>query len=186
MRFIPLALPEVILIEPDVYRDPRGFFLETYHARKYRDGGIPETFVQDNLSRSVHGILRGLHAQRQHPQGKLIRVITGEVFDVAVDVRRGSPTFAQWVSVVLSGENFRQCYVPAGFAHGFVVLSEIAVVEYKVTDFYDPTDEIGIIWSDPALGIDWPIQNPVLSAKDARNLPLAAVRDALPTYGGGR
>lgn len=186
MRFTPLALPEVILIEPDVFRDPRGFFLETYHAKKYREGGVPETFVQDNLSRSERGILRGLHSQRQHPQGKLIRVVEGEIFDVAVDIRRGSPTFATWVSVLLSGENFRQCYVPPGFAHGFAVVSATAVVEYKVTDFYDPADEVGIIWNDPTLGIPWPIQVPLLSAKDARGLPLEAVRDLLPTWGGGR
>jgi dTDP-4-dehydrorhamnose 3,5-epimerase len=186
MRFTPLALPEVILIEPDVFRDPRGFFLETYHAKKYQEGGVPETFVQDNLSRSERGILRGLHSQRQHPQGKLIRVVEGEIFDVAVDIRRGSPTFAKWVSVLLSGENFRQCYVPPGFAHGFAVVSATAVVEYKVTDFYDPADEVGIIWNDPALGIPWPMQEPLLSAKDARGLPLEAVRDLLPTWGGGR
>jgi dTDP-4-dehydrorhamnose 3,5-epimerase len=186
MRFTSLALPEVLLVEPDVYRDSRGFFLETYHAGKYRDGGIPETFVQDNLSRSVRGILRGLHSQRQHLQGKLIRVVEGEIFDVAVDVRRGSPTFAHWVSVVLSGENFRQCYVPPGFAHGFAVTSETAVVEYKVTDFYDPADEITILWNDPALRVAWPIQDPVLSAKDARGLALEGAREWLPIYAGPR
>jgi dTDP-4-dehydrorhamnose 3,5-epimerase len=166
MRFLPTALPEVILIEPDVYRDQRGFFLETYHAHKYREGGIAVTFVQDNHSRSVCGTLRGMHAQRRRPQGKLIRVIEGQIFDVAVDIRRGSPTFGRWVGTVLSAENFRQCYIPPGFAHGFCVTSELAQVEYKCTELYDPTDELGFVWNDPDVGIAWPIADPLLSAKD--------------------
>jgi dTDP-4-dehydrorhamnose 3,5-epimerase len=166
MRFLPTALPEVILIEPDVYRDQRGFFLETYHAHKYREGGIAVTFVQDNHSRSVRGTLRGMHAQHRYPQGKLVRVVEGEIFDVAVDIRRGSPTFGRWVGAVLSAENFRQCYVPPGFAHGFCVTSESAQVEYKCTDLYDPTDEIGFVWNDPDVGIAWPIGTPILSGKD--------------------
>ena len=182
MRFHPTAFPEVVVVEPDVYRDPRGFFLETYHAGKYREAGIGATFVQDNLSRSVRGILRGLHAQRRHPQGKLIRVVEGEIFDVAVDIRRGSPTFARWVAVRLSGENFRQCYVPPGFAHGFCVLSDQVVVEYKVTDFYDPADEIGLLWSDPDLAIQWPITAPVLSAKDGAAQRLRDLMEILPVY----
>lgn len=183
MKFVPTDLPEVIVVEPDVFRDPRGFFLETYHAQKYRDGGITPTFVQDNHSRSVLGTLRGLHAQRNHPQGKLVRVLQGEIFDVAVDVRRGSPTFGRWVAVTLSAENFRQCYIPVGFVHGFCVTSEIAEVEYKVTDLYDPSGEITVIWNDPALGIPWPIAEPVLSAKDARGLTLAEATERLPVYG---
>ena len=181
MKFIPTSeLPEVIVVEPDVFRDPRGFFLETYHAQKYRDGGITPTFVQDNHSRSVRGSLRGLHAQLNHPQGKLVRVLQGEIYDVAVDVRRGSPTFGRWIGVTLSAENFRQCYIPIGFVHGFCVTSETAEVEYKVTDLYDPSGEITLIWNDPALGIPWPITDPVLSAKDARGLTLAELTERLP------
>ena len=168
MRFTPLALPEVILVEPDVHRDPRGFFVETYHLEKYRAGGITGPFVQDNHSRSVQGTLRGLHAQRRRPQGKLVRAVDGEMFDVAVDIRRGSPTFGRWVGVRLSGENFRQLYVPPGFAHGFCVLSEVVNVEYKCTDFYDAADEIGLAWNDPDVGIEWPIRDPIISDKDRR------------------
>lgn len=180
MKFLPTELPDVIVVEPDVFRDARGFFLETYHVQKYRDGGITPTFVQDNHSRSVRGTLRGLHAQLDHPQGKLVRVLQGEIFDVAVDVRRGSPTFGRWMAVTLSAENFRQCYIPVGFVHGFCVTSEIAEVEYKVTDIYDPTGEITVIWNDTALGIPWPIADPVLSAKDARGLTLAELTERLP------
>jgi dTDP-4-dehydrorhamnose 3,5-epimerase len=188
MRFEPTALPEVVVITPDVFRDPRGYFLETYHQGKYRAGGIAVTFVQDNLSRSVRGALRGLHAQRRRPQGKLIRVAEGEVFDVAVDIRRGSPTFARWVGVALSADTLRQVYVPPGFAHGFCVLSETAVVEYKCTELYDPDDEIGLIWNDPEVGISWPIADPTLSAKDAAAPRLREVLAALPDFGaeGGR
>ena len=171
MRFTPLALPEVILVEPDVHRDARGFFVETYHLEKYRAGGIAGPFVQDNHSRSVQGTLRGLHAQRRRPQGKLVRAVDGEMFDVAVDIRPGSPTFGRWVGVRLSGENFRQLYVPPGFAHGFCVLSEVVNVEYKCTDFYDAADEIGLAWNDPDVGIEWPIRDPIVSDKD-RHLPV--------------
>jgi dTDP-4-dehydrorhamnose 3,5-epimerase len=165
MRFLPTELPGVLIVEPDVHRDARGFFLETFHERKYREGGIEAAFVQDNHSRSTRGTLRGLHAQRTRPQGKLIRVIEGEIFDVAVDIRRGSPAFRRWVGVTLSSENFRQCWVPPGFAHGFCVTSDVAEVEYKCTDFYDKADEIGVLWS--SAGIDWPVKDPLLSAKDA-------------------
>ena len=168
MKFTPLALPEVILVEPDVHRDARGFFVETYHLEKYRAGGIPGPFVQDNHSRSVQGTLRGLHAQRRRPQGKLVRAVDGEMFDVAVDTRRGSPTFGRWVGVRLSGENFHQLYVPPGFAHGFCVLSPVVNVEYKCTDFYEPADEIGLAWDDPDVGIEWPIRDPIISDKDRR------------------
>ena len=170
MRFRPTDLPDVILVEPDVHRDQRGFFLETYHARKYAEGGVAGPFVQDNHSRSVRGTLRGLHAQRQHPQGKLVRAVEGEMFDVAVDIRPSSATFGRWVGVRLSGENFRQLYIPPGFAHGFCVLSEVVHVEYKCTDFYHPDDEIGVAWDDPDVGIAWPLTDPVISAKD-RALP---------------
>jgi dTDP-4-dehydrorhamnose 3,5-epimerase len=174
-----VSFPEVIVVEPDVFRDARGFFLEHYNSRKYREAGIDAVFVQDNHSYSVRGTLRGLHAQRRRPQGKLVRVIAGEIFDVAVDIRSGSPLFGKWVGITLSAENFRQVYIPPGFAHGFCVLTESAEVEYKITDFYDPADEIGIIWNDPALAIRWPIEEPLLSARD-RSLPrVAEIRRSL-------
>lgn len=182
MRFVATDLPGVLLIEPDVYRDARGFFLETFHAEKYRAGGIRETFVQDNHSRSVHGTLRGLHLQRTRLQGKLVRVIEGEIFDVAADVRRGSPTFGKWVGCQLSAENFHQWYVPPGFAHGFCVLSDVAQVEYKCTALYDSADEIVIPWNDPTLKIDWPIEKPLLSNRDQSSRPLAAQMHLLPEY----
>jgi len=179
MQFRRTDLPDVILIEPDVFPDARGFFLETYHARKYREGGITPTFVQDNHSRSERGTIRGMHAQRRHPQGKLVRVVYGEIFDVAVDVRRGSPTFGRWVSMVLSAANRHQCYVPPGFAHGFCVTSDAAEIEYKCTDFYDPTDELRIRWDDPAIGIAWPACTPLLSDKDRTAPLLAEITDLL-------
>jgi len=183
VRVEPYALPDVLIIDPDVHVDGRGFFVETYHADRYRRHGIAGPFVQDNHSRSPARTLRGLHLQLQHPQGKLIRVIEGEIFDVAVDVRRGSPTFGRWVGVSLSAENFKQCYVPQGFAHGFCVLSEIAQVEYKCTDVYDPASEIGIMWNDPAVGIAWPVDQPILSPRDGRHPALADLTDRLPVYG---
>ncbi len=167
MRFEPSPLPGVLVVEPVVHRDERGFFLETWHARKYAEGGIVGPFVQDNHSRSRKGILRGLHAQATKPQGKLVRVIEGAVFDVAVDIRRGSPTFGRWFGVELTAENFRQMWIPPGFAHGFYVMSDHAQVEYKCTEFYDAKDEIGILWNDPDIGIAWPDPNPTLSPKDA-------------------
>jgi len=176
------ALPGVLIVEPDVYADGRGFFLETYHAERYREHGIDGPFVQDNHSRSVAGTLRGLHMQLQRPQGKLIRVIEGEIFDVAVDLRRGSPGFARWVGVTLSAGNFRQCYVPPGFAHGFCVMSEVAQVEYKCTDVYDPASEVGVMWNDPALNIQWPLAAPLLSNRDRQHPTLADLMDRLPAY----
>ena len=182
MRVVATDLPGVLLIEPTVHRDARGFFLETYHADNYRAAGIPSAFVQDNHSRSLRGTLRGLHLQRTRLQGKLVRVIEGEVYDVAVDVRRGSPTFGRWVGETLSADNFRQWFVPAGFAHGFCVMSDVAQVEYKCTALYDAPDEIGISWNDPELKIQWPIANPLLSERDQRHPPLAAQRHRLPDY----
>ena len=179
MRVLPTALPEVLLIEPDVHRDARGFFLEIFHAAKYAAVGIP-AFVQDNHSRSVFGTIRGLHLQVARPQAKLIRVIAGEIYDVAVDVRRASPTFGRWVGVTLSAESLRQCFIPEGFAHGFSVRSAVAEVEYKCTDYYDPTAEVGIAWNDPDIGIDWNVDEPILSEKDQRQPRLAAVMDRLP------
>jgi dTDP-4-dehydrorhamnose 3,5-epimerase len=175
-------LPGVIIIEPDVHRDGRGFFLETYHADKYRALGVTGPFIQDNHSRSIAGTLRGLHLQVRRPQAKLIRVIEGEIFDVAVDVRRGSPTFGQWVGFRLSAEDFKQAYVAAGFAHGFIVVSEVAQIEYKCTDLYDPEWEIGIAWNDPALAIRWPVEHPLLSDRDSRHPPLASLTARLPLY----
>lgn len=180
MNFIESELPGVLFVEPRAFEDERGYFMETYHQRSFLEGGVACTFVQDNFSRSRKGTLRGLHYQLRHPQAKLVYVISGEVFDVAVDIRRGSPTFGKWVSAVLSGENHRQIFVPAGFAHGFCVISERADVVYKCTDFYAPGDEYGIHWSDPDLAIPWPVAEPLLSPKDAANPRLADVPEALP------
>ena len=181
MKFVPAEIPGVIIVEPDVHSDVRGFFLETYHADKYRAGGIADVFVQDNHSRSAGGTIRGLHLQLHRQQGKLIHVIEGAIFDVAVDVRRGSPTFGKWVGVTLSADNFKQCYIPKGFAHGFAVTSPVAQVEYKCTDVYDASSEIGIAWDDPDLGIAWPIADPVLSERDKRHPRLADIAD-LPEF----
>ena len=168
MKFTPTELPDVVVVDPDVHRDARGFFLETYHRQKYAAGGITAAFVQDNHSRSGRGTLRGLHAQVKRPQGKLIRVVEGEIYDVALDIRRGSATFGRAVGMTISGEDFRQLWIPPGFAHGFCVLSEVAHVEYKCTELYDAADEISILWNDPDLHIAWPIRDPTVSAKDSR------------------
>lgn len=167
MNVIQTVLPGAIIIEPKVFGDSRGFFMETYQAKRYKEAGIELDFVQDNHSRSSYGVLRGLHFQKTKPQGKLVRVTSGKVLDVAVDINPASATFKQWVAVELTGDNHRQFYVPPGYAHGFVVLSETADFLYKVTDYYDPTDEGSLLWSDPEIGIDWQITNPQLSAKDA-------------------
>ncbi len=180
MKFETTALPGVVRVEPTVFRDERGFFLETYHAEKYAAGGIAAPFVQDNHSRSVGRTLRGLHAQLSRPQGKLVRCVEGLIFDVAVDIRRNSPTFAQWVGFELSAENFHQLYVPPGFAHGFCVLSDVAQVEYKCTDFYFAADEISLSWNDPVLSIDWPVRDPILSRRDQTALSLEAAMERLP------
>ena len=182
MKFVRSAIPAVVIIEPDVHRDPRGFFLDTYHLDKYAAGGITGTFVQDNHSRSTAGTIRGLHLQLRRPQGKLIRVIEGEVFDVAIDVRLGSPSFGKWVGVTLSADNFKQCYIPSGFAHGFAVMHAVAQVEYKCTDFYDPGGELGIAWNDPEIGVAWPVAQPVLSERDQHHPRLSAVAGQLPTF----
>lgn len=181
MRFTETELPGVILVEPTVHRDDRGFFLETYHREKYAEGGIDATFVQDNHSRSAGGILRGLHAQGRRPQGKLVRAVEGAVYDVAVDIRRGSPTFAKWVGVVLSDESFHQLWIPPGFAHGFCVLSETAQVEYKCTELYVPEDELAVAWDDPEIAVAWPVDEPVLSSKD-RAAPRLGDIEELPVY----
>jgi dTDP-4-dehydrorhamnose 3,5-epimerase len=173
MKVIATALPGVVVIEPDVYRDDRGFFLESYQRARYADiAGIDVEFVQDNHSRSAQNVLRGLHLQRSHPQGKLVRVTKGEVWDVAVDVDPRSPTFRQWHGVHLTADNHLQMYIPPGYAHGFCVLSELADFEYKCTEYYRRDDEVGILWNDPELAIAWPVVAPILSARDAANPPL--------------
>ena len=169
MNVIQTEIPEVLIIEPKVFADARGFFFESFNRQTFRDQtGVELEFVQDNHSRSTQNILRGLHYQIQHPQGKLVRVGVGEVFDVAVDIRKGSPTFGQWVGCLLSAENFRQLWIPPGFAHGFLALSETAEVLYKATDYYAPEYDRCILWSDSDIGIDWPLAGatPMLSAKD--------------------
>lgn len=163
-----------------MHRDGRGFLLETYHAEKYREAGIDRPFVQDNHSKSVGRTIRGLHVQVRRPQAKLVRVIEGEIFDVAVDLRRGSPTFGRWVGAVLSAANFLQCYIPEGFAHGFCVVSKEAQVEYKSTALYDPLGEIGIAWNDPSIGIAWPEAHPILSPRDRNHPSLASQMERLP------
>jgi dTDP-4-dehydrorhamnose 3,5-epimerase len=185
MNVIPTRLPGAVIFEPKAFPDPRGFLMETWSQRRYAALGLPERFVQDNLSYSVKGVLRGLHLQAPCPQGKLISVVEGEVFDVAVDLRQGSPTFAQWVGVTLSAENKRQLYVPEGLAHGFVVTGDCAIVLYKCTEFYSPEHELSLLWNDPDLGIEWPLESPALSSKDRnaprlRELPI----ERLPQYEG--
>ena len=184
MKVLPTRLPGVMIVEPDVYRDARGYFFETFHAQKYAEGSIPGPFVQENSSHSMRGILRGLHAQVIRPQGKLVRASSGEIFDVAVDIRQNSPTFATWVGVRLSSRNFLQLYIPPGFAHGFCVLSDVAELEYKCTDFYEPSGEITVCWNDPIIRIDWPIESPVLSTKDRTAPNLDQVTDKLPVFQG--
>ena len=174
MNILKTSLNDCVIIEPKVFGDDRGFFLETFHASRYADlGKISFQFVQDNHSRSSKGVLRGLHFQKTKPQGKLVRVVRGEVYDVAVDIRSDSSTFGKWEGVILSEENKKQLWVPQGFAHGFVVLSSIADFEYKCTDYYDPSDEGSILWSDPKLGISWPVDDPILSDKDLNANKLA-------------
>jgi dTDP-4-dehydrorhamnose 3,5-epimerase len=182
MNFIKRELPGVVVIQPDVFHDDRGFFLETYNEEKYSANGVNVRFVQDNHSRSCRGTIRGLHAQRTRPQGKLVRALAGSIFDVVVDIRRGSATYLRWLSVELSAENFRQIYVPPGCAHGICVLSEFAEIEYKCTDFYEPADELRILWNDPQIAISWPACEPVLSAKDRAALQLSEQLDRLPVW----
>jgi len=177
------VIPGVVLIEPRLFPDTRGYFTETYHARKYSEAGLLRAFVQDNVSCSNRHVLRGLHYQRRHPQGKLVYVVQGEIFDVAVDVRIGSPTFGKWEGYTLSGQNHHQLYVPEGFAHGFVVMSEQAVVMYKCTELYEPNDDCGFLWNDPDIGIQWPVSSPMLSSKDAALPRLSDLdKDKLPIY----
>ena len=183
MKITQTKLPGVLVIEPDVFGDARGFFLETFSDKRYKEAGLKLPFVQDNISFSTKGILRGLHFQNPNAQGKLVQVLTGEVFDAAVDIRLGSPSFGQWFGEKLSAENHKQMYIPLGFAHGFCVLSDTALFSYKCTDYYIPATEGGIIWNDPDIGITWPINTPLVSKKDAaythlKNIP----KDKLPKY----
>jgi dTDP-4-dehydrorhamnose 3,5-epimerase len=177
--FISQAIPDVLLVEPRVQHDERGFFFESYNSAAWKEAGVKDDLAQDNHSFSTGGVLRGLHAQLERPQAKLVRVIEGEIYDVAVDIRPGSPSFGQWVAAVLSAENFRQLYIPPGFAHGFCVQGARAQVAYKVSGSWDPTDEITIAWNDPQLAIDWPVERPVISEKDRRGVSLAEVSDRL-------
>ena len=183
MKVLPAPLQGVLIIETRSFEDNRGFFMETYHQKRYIEAGIDRIFVQDNLSHSLRGTLRGLHYQHPHAQAKLVQAIKGEIFDVAVDIRRGSSTFGEWTGVNLSDENKRQLYIPEGLAHGFCVLSETADVLYKCTDFYAPDDEGGILWSDAGLAIDWPIADPLVSDKDSQCICLSDVPpERLPIY----
>ena len=185
MKYYATALPGVKVIEPDIFDDNRGFFMETWNASRYAELGIDAMFVQDNLSLSAQGILRGLHFQQPNPQGKLVQVLQGEVFDVAVDIRYGSPTFGKWVGVTLSAENRRQLYIPEGFAHGFCVMSETALFAYKCTAFYSPANEKGICWNDPDISIKWPTAEPILSEKDKKHHMLREIAiDSLTKFKG--
>jgi dTDP-4-dehydrorhamnose 3,5-epimerase len=186
MKILQTDLEGVLIVEPTVFSDGRGFFWESYHKTRYRELGIAVEFVQDNLSFSGKGALRGLHYQYPFGQAKLVQVLFGHVFDVAVDIRRGSPTFGRWVGVDLSHENKRQVFIPEGFAHGFCVLSDTGLFSYKCSDLYSPDHEGGVLWSDPDIDIDWPIREPLLSEKDMKNPRLRDIRaDRLPKYGNG-
>lgn len=180
MEIIKTSIPEVIVFIPPVFTDSRGYFLETYQQHKYAEAGISKPFVQDNQSYSTKNVLRGLHFQLRHPQAKLVRVTQGSVFDVAIDIRKNSPTFGKWHGEILSAENRKQMYIPENFAHGFCILSDSAEFVYKCTDFYVPGDESGLIWNDPQLGIKWPIEQPILSDKDAMLPSLVDVLELLP------
>lgn len=183
MKIVQTSLPGAVVIEPQVFGDARGFFYESYNKAKYIAAGITSEFVQSNVSRSSKGVLRGLHYQWPNPQGKLVSVLEGEVYDVAVDIRRGSPTFGQWAGVMLTSENHRHFWIPEGFAHGFCVLSEYATFTYQCTALYDAKADASVRWDDPSLGIDWPISDPQLSEKDLKAPLLADVlHERLPTF----
>jgi dTDP-4-dehydrorhamnose 3,5-epimerase len=183
MKITRTQLADVLLIEPRIFEDNRGLFHEAYHFQRYAEHGVPASFVQDNISCSTRGVLRGLHYQLGRPQGKLIIAIQGKIFDVAIDIRRGSPTFGKWVGMTLAAENYFQVYIPEGFAHGFCVLSETATVLYKCTDYYAPAEERGIRWDDPTLAINWPVAEPILSQKDGAYPTLDSLAaDQLPTF----
>lgn len=183
MKVIETSLPGVLIVEPQVFKDPRGYFYESYNEAKYIKAGIRANFVQTNVSQSAKGVLRGLHYQWPNPQGKLVSVLEGEVYDVAVDIRRGSPTFGQWMSAMLTADNHRHLWIPEGFAHGFCVLSERATFTYQCTTLYDGATDAAICWNDAQIGVDWPISQPLISDKDAKAPLLANVPvDRLPTF----
>jgi dTDP-4-dehydrorhamnose 3,5-epimerase len=183
LNVVETNLPGLLVFEPKVFGDERGFFMETWHADRYEEAGLPSRFVQDNLSFSRHGVLRGLHFQNPDQQGKLVYVLQGEVYDAAVDIRVGSPTFGEWEAVVLSSENKRQVYVPEGFAHGFLVTSDVALFAYKCTARYNARAEASVLWNDPEIGIEWPVETPELSQKDRASPTLAEMSlDSLPRY----
>lgn len=183
MNVIETELPGVFIVEPRVFGDARGFFMESFNSERYKKVGLSDRFVQDNLSYSMRGVLRGLHFQNPNPQGKLVSVLQGEVFDVAADIRVGSPTFGRWTGTTLSAENKRQLYIPPDFAHGFLVTSEVALFFYKCTDYYHPASEGTVLWNDPDIGIQWPTDAPILSDKDRAASPLHAMpENALPRY----
>jgi dTDP-4-dehydrorhamnose 3,5-epimerase len=183
MNVVPTTLPGVLIIEPRVFGDERGFFMETWNQPRYEAAGVPGGFIQDNLSSSRKGVVRGLHYQKPFGQAKLLSVIEGEILDVAVDIRRGSPSFGRWVGVILSSTNRRQLYVPPGFAHGFAVVSDTALVTYKCSEVYHPEADRGVRWNDPQIGIDWPVTDPAVSDKDRRAPLLSAIApDDLPDY----
>ncbi len=185
MRVIPQSIPEVLLIEPRVFDDARGFFFESWHAQRYSDAGMPGSFVQSNVSRSLRGVIRGLHLQHPHGQGKLVSALDGEVLDVAVDLRVGSPTFGRWVGTRLSASNRRQLYIPPGFAHGFCTVSDSALCVYLCTEPFHPECELGVAFDDPDLAITWPVESPIANAKDRSNPRLSAIDPArLPRYSG--
>ena len=185
LKVLRTVLPGVLIIQPDMFKDNRGFFMETYHRKKYADKGLDQSFVQDNLSYSTLGTLRGLHYQYPNAQAKLVQALKGEIYDVAVDIRQGSPSFGQWAGAHLSDENKNQLFIPQGFAHGFCVISDTALVVYKCSSFYAPESEKGILWSDPGIGIDWPVKDPVLSPKDSQCPCLKDIPpDCLPEYRG--
>jgi len=176
-KFEKCPLPGLVVVTPDVYRDSRGWFMEAYHAQRYCENGVKAAFVQDNRSFSTKGVLRGLHFQLHKPQAKLVSVVRGRVWDVAVDIRWGSPTFKQWWGEELSEENHKQFYIPEGFAHGFCVLSDEAEFAYKCSEFFDPTDDRGLAWNEPAIGVKWPIENPQLSLKDTTRVPFSELKE---------
>ncbi|MBB5360814.1 dTDP-4-dehydrorhamnose 3,5-epimerase [Rhodanobacter sp. ANJX3] len=183
MKVIETTLPGALILEPQVFGDSRGFFYESYHQARYRDAGVLGDFVQTNVSRSAKGVLRGLHYQWPKPQGKLVSVLEGEVYDVAVDIRRGSPNFGQWVGVMLTADNHRHFWIPEGFAHGFCVLSEFATFTYQCTALYDPAADAGVRWNDADIGIDWPVSEPLLSDKDGKTPLLKDIADdRLPVF----
>ncbi len=183
MKVTQTKLSGALIFEPKVFGDQRGFFMETWNQQRYKEAGLDVNFVQSNLSKSTKGVLRGLHFQNPNPQGKLVQILTGEVFDVAVDIRQGSPTFGLWHGEFLTGDNHKQFYIPEGFAHGFCVLSDTAIFSYMCTDFYSPKDETSLIWNDQSIAIDWPIENPSLSEKDKNALKLEDIpSNKLPKY----